>query len=103
MSVFIGDWLPLVLMALGILLVVRVHQHSLAGPSRGWRRFYLVLRLIVVLLLGLALMDMQARQTGDTRAVIVCLDRSRSIPPDLRDAAENYVRRSDAPSALSRS
>ena len=51
MDIYVSDYLPLLLGALGVLLVWRLHRNSLAGPSRGWRRIYLCLRIGVLLLL----------------------------------------------------
>lgn len=97
MDVYVADWwLPSILAVLGIAIVWRLHRRSLAGPTRGWRRFYFGLRVLVVLLLCAALADIQARRTGDERAVIAIVDKSRSVPTRLREAAEQWLRRQTA-------
>jgi uncharacterized membrane protein/Mg-chelatase subunit ChlD len=88
---FANPW-ALALIPVGLFIVWRLHRSSLAGPNRGWRRTYLFLRCLVVTLLSLALSDPQARREGDTRAVIAVVDRSRSMPADLREQAEQWLR-----------
>ncbi|MHC5018925.1 MAG: VWA domain-containing protein [Planctomycetota bacterium] len=92
MNFFISNWWALLLIPVGIFIAWRLHRSSFAGPNKGWRRTYLILRCLVVIFLALALSDPQARREGDTRAVIAVVDRSRSMPADLREQAEHWLR-----------
>ncbi|MCI0341012.1 MAG: VWA domain-containing protein, partial [Planctomycetales bacterium] len=92
MHLYPTDSLPLLLLAIGAVVTYLVARKSFAAASAGMRRFSLGVRLVVLALLALALMDIQARRTGDTRAVVVALDRSRSVPARLRDQAEAFAR-----------
>jgi uncharacterized membrane protein/Mg-chelatase subunit ChlD len=66
---------------------------SLAGLSGARRWTALVARSLVMTLLILCLAGLQWTQTSKSVSVVYVLDRSDSIPPDLKAAEEEFVRR----------
>ena len=65
---------------------------SLSGLGRYRRMFALLLRTAVVVLLVMALANVQLRRTMDKMTVIFLLDQSASIPLEQRQAMVDYVR-----------
>ena len=62
------------------------------GPWRRW--FALLLRTAVLVLIVLALADVQYQRRSDGLTVVYVLDQSLSVPPDQREAMVSYVRNS---------
>jgi len=67
------------------------HRRSLAGLAPHRARLALVLRLILGLLLVFALAGMQVTRPARKLAVLFVLDRSNSIPEELRQASLQFV------------
>jgi len=71
-----------------------IGYRSLSGLGQ-WRRLTaLALRSLVLLIIVLALADMQYQRRSDQMTVIYLLDQSLSIPVDQRQAMIEYVNRS---------
>ncbi len=83
-------WLLLLLV---IPVMAAISMRSLSGLDTHRRVLAVVLRSLVVLLLALALARIQFVKRNENVAVIFVLDRSRSIPEDLRFKAQDYVRK----------
>ncbi|HEY2827232.1 MAG TPA: VWA domain-containing protein [Pirellulales bacterium] len=81
-------WLAL-LAALPLLWWFSFRSISALGPVRRW--FVLALRTAVLVLLVLALAEMQMVRTSQRLAVIYVLDQSVSIPDQQRRAMADYV------------
>ena len=64
---------------------------SLASLGRYRRLFALALRTVVMLLIVLALANIQLLRSSKTMTVIFLLDQSASIPQDEREAMAKYV------------
>ncbi len=64
---------------------------SLSGLGRFRRVLALLLRNLIVVLLVIALADIQILRRSDRVTVIYLLDQSASIPPTQRDQMANYV------------
>ncbi len=84
------EWLWLLAV---IPLIVVVSRRSLAGLDRQRRIVAVALRSVVIALLALALARIEYVKRNDHVAVMFVLDKSRSIPEDLRLAAQAYVRK----------
>ena len=65
---------------------------SLSGLGKYRRMFALLLRTAVIVLLVMALANVQLRRTMDKMTVIFLLDQSASIPLEQRQAMVDYVR-----------
>jgi len=74
-------------------LVVAGSIRWLTALERPRRIAAIVLRVLVVIALAAALARVECVKRSDRVAVMFVMDRSRSIPDDLREAAQNYVRR----------
>jgi len=83
------EWLWLLLL---IPVIIAISVRSLRGLDRSRRIVAVVLRCLVVALLAIALARIESVKRNDHLAVMFVLDRSRSIPEDLREAAQSYVR-----------
>ncbi|GIW73628.1 MAG: VWA domain-containing protein [Phycisphaerales bacterium] len=81
-------WLLVVLVP----AVVWVGRRSLSGLAPGSRKVALVVRLLVVALLVSALARPSVRDRAEGVAVVVVVDRSRSVPPGMQDRAMSQVR-----------
>ena len=81
-------WL-LLLLALPVLWWYSFRSISALGPVRRW--FALALRTAVYVLLVLGLAEMQMVRTSQKLAVIYVLDQSVSIPEGQRRAMADYV------------
>lgn len=68
-------------------LVVVLGRRSLAGLDRTRRRLALTVRSLLIILVVLALAEVQWRDDKDVLEVALLLDRSKSIPEDLRAKA----------------
>ena len=89
---FDSPWYLLLLLVLPVLWVAS--YHSLSGLGR-WRRLTaLTLRTGVVVLLVLALAELQMVRRSDRITVIYLLDQSASIPVEQREAMREFVRES---------
>jgi uncharacterized membrane protein len=78
----------------GLALIPLVYlwaRRSLAGISGPRRVVSIVLRAIVVLLVVLAAAELRFLQRNDRLGVIFVLDRSESIPAELKRAAQDYT------------
>jgi uncharacterized membrane protein len=88
----IGFDKPWYLLLLGILPLLWLFSYrSLAGLGNVRRGFAIALRSIVLLLLVLALAEIQLLRTSEKVTVIYLLDQSESIPIDKREAMRDYV------------
>jgi len=85
------EWL-LLLLAVPVVVGVPLYVRSLAGLSGGRRWTALIVRSLVMTLLILCLAGLQWTQTSKAVSVVYVLDRSDSIPPDLKDAELEFVR-----------
>ncbi len=90
---FDNPWWPWLLAGLVAALVVMWTWsfHSLSGLGSRRRIFALLFRSVVMLLLVLALADMQLLRTNESLTVIYLLDQSASIPANQRQGMLNYV------------
>ena len=86
------EWL-LLLLAVPVVVGVPLWIRSLAGLSGGRRWTALITRSLVMTLLILCLAGLQWTQTSKSVSVVYVLDRSDSIPPDLKAAQMEFVRR----------
>src|SRR5262245_22904685 len=84
-------WLVLLLLAPAVYLLAR---RSLAGLPPVRRAFAVGLRTLVVVLLALAAAEFRWVKKNDRLAVIYAVDVSASIPPEHRQAALEFVKRS---------
>ncbi|MBP7937693.1 MAG: VWA domain-containing protein [Phycisphaerae bacterium] len=83
------EWLWLMA---AIPVITAISVRSLAGLDR-WRRILaVVMRSLVIIALAIALAEIQYVKRNDHVAVMFVLDRSKSIPDDRREAAQNYVK-----------
>src|SRR5688572_4125199 len=80
-------WLLLAIPAL-----IAISLRSLKGLEGNRKWAALVLRSLVIAALAIALARVQYVQRNDRIAVMFVMDRSRSIPDELRRAAESYIR-----------
>jgi len=87
------EWLWLLL---AIPVIVAVSVRSLAGLDLPRRIVAVTLRSAVILVLALALAGIEFVKVNDNVAVMFVLDKSRSIPDDLRIAAEDYIKKTVA-------
>ncbi len=71
-------------------------RHSRAGLEPGRKIASLVVRMLIVLLLVLALAEMQMVRETDRLAVIFCYDNSESVPADLKRSATEYLKQKTA-------
>ncbi len=85
------EWL-LLLLAVPVVVGLPLYVRSLAGLSGGRRWTALVTRSLVMALLILCLAGLQWTQTSKSISVVYLLDRSDSIPQDLKDAQVEFVR-----------
>ena len=83
------EWLWL-MAAIPVIAVISVR--SLAGLDRWRRVLAVVMRSLVIVTLAIALAEIQYVKRNDHVAVMFVLDRSKSIPDDRRQAAQNYVK-----------
>lgn len=91
---FDSPWYLLLLLLLPVIWVTS--YRSLAGLGR-WRRLWAIaFRSLVLLLLVLALADMQYQRKNDSMTVLYLLDQSMSIPEDHRRVMQEYVNESVA-------
>jgi uncharacterized membrane protein len=82
----------LTLLMLACLVVMWLYSYRrLAGLGTGRKWFALCLRTLVVLLLFLALAEVQFVRTSDKLTVLYLLDRSMSIPTESDKAEIDYV------------
>ncbi|MCH2183345.1 MAG: VWA domain-containing protein [Mariniblastus sp.] len=88
---FDRPWFLLLLLLVPVLWVLSFR--SLAGLGRWRRLFALLLRTSVLVVLVLALAQMQWRDRTDRLTVIYLLDQSQSIPAAKRDFMLEYVHR----------
>lgn len=92
LPVWFGFSSPWWLLLLGLLpLVWRLSRRSLAGLSGPRRSFAIAIRLIVLLLLICSLAEMRLLKRNDRLAVFFVVDRSESIPAELREASREYI------------
>ncbi len=82
-------WLWLLLT---IPVIVAISMRSLAGLDRYRRITAIVLRSLVIAALAIALARIEYVKRNRNVAVMFVLDRSRSIPDELRTAAQNYIK-----------
>ncbi len=83
------EWLWLLLV---IPVLVVISRRSLAGLERPRRILAVILRSLVIAALAVALARVEIVRRNDRVAVLFVLDRSRSIPDDLREASQQYIR-----------
>ncbi|NLX15183.1 MAG: VWA domain-containing protein [Phycisphaerales bacterium] len=83
-------WLWLLLV---IPVLATISTRSLSGLDPYRRALAVTLRSLVVVLLAIALAQIQFVKRNENIAVIFVLDRSRSIPEDLRFKTQEYVRK----------
>ena len=86
---FEQPWYLLLLLLIPVMWIWS--YHSLSGLGRFRRLMALVLRTVVLLLLVLALADVQVLRRSDRMTVIYLLDQSASIPARDRDEMASYV------------
>lgn len=82
-------WLLLLLL---IPVLAAVSARTLAGLDRPRRITAIVLRSLVIAALAVALARVQFVKRNDHVAVMFVLDRSKSIPDDLRLKAQEYIK-----------
>lgn len=88
---------PWYLLLLGVIPLIWLFSfQSLAGLGRFRRLLALGLRTVVVLLIVLALAEVQLLRTSQKVTVIYLLDQSESIPQSKREAMLDYVVKSVA-------
>ncbi len=83
------EWLWLLLV---IPVLVVISRRALAGLERPRRILAVILRSLVIAALAVALARVEIVRRNDRVAVLFVLDRSRSIPDDLREASQQYIR-----------
>ncbi len=83
------EWLWLLLL---IPVLAVISRRSLAGLERPRRILAVILRSLVIAALAVALARVEIVRRNDRVAVLFVLDRSRSIPDDLREASQQYIR-----------
>lgn len=82
-------WLPVLGAALAWVIWLAWRSDSSLG---GWRRpASLIVRMLVVLLIGLALSGLRLNLPVEALNVIFVLDRSESVPADQQEAAREFV------------
>lgn len=74
-------------------LLVVVSMRSLAGLDRARRVTALVMRSLVIAALALALARVQFVKRNKNVAVMFVLDRSASIPQDLHEKSQDFIRK----------
>ncbi len=74
-----------------VVLMWLLARRSLAGLGPIRSRLCMLTRAVVVLLLVLAMAGMHRVKKNDDLNVLYLLDQSRSVPPDLRAAAEAFI------------
>ncbi|HSW44299.1 MAG TPA: hypothetical protein VLM89_01880, partial [Phycisphaerae bacterium] len=84
------EWLWLLVV---IPAIAAISVRSLSGLEKPRRIVAVLLRSLVIVALSLALARIEYVKRSDRVAAIFVLDRSRSIPDKLREAAQNYIRR----------
>jgi Mg-chelatase subunit ChlD len=86
---------PYYLALVGLVPVVwLIGRRSLAGLGRWRRRVALVVRSLLVVLVALALAEIQLVRTSPKLAVMYVVDRSLSVPADKTPALVEYIQRS---------
>src|SRR4030042_2864389 len=86
------SFLVSLLVALALVAVLWWWSYPRLASLGRWRRiFALALRSIVLLLLILAIADVQWIRTSNRLTVIYLLDQSLSIPQERREAMIDYV------------
>lgn len=88
---FSHPWVLLALLALP--LIWGLARWSRSGLERGRSAFSTILRVVLYALVVLSLAGMRWVQRSDRAATIFLLDWSDSIPPDLKEQAESYVKK----------
>jgi uncharacterized membrane protein len=91
---FLTDWFdsPWYLLLLALLPLVWYVSHGSLSGLGTWRRWgAITLRSLVLVLLVLAIADMQYRQKSDRVMVLYLLDQSLSIPQSHREAMREFV------------
>ena len=83
------QWLWLLLT---IPVIIAVSVRSLAGLDRARRTTAVLLRCLLVAVLAAVLARIEIVKRNDHVAVMFVMDRSRSIPDDLRETSQQYVR-----------
>ena len=86
---FDSPWFLLLLALVPVLWVLSFRSLSGLGPIR--RLFALAFRTVVLVLIVLALAEIQFEQTSDKLTVIYLLDQSLSIPAAQREAMAEYA------------
>ncbi|MCH8922446.1 MAG: VWA domain-containing protein, partial [Planctomycetes bacterium] len=86
---FQSPWYLLVLLLIPALCVFSYRRLAVLGPVRRW--VVLGLRSLLVLLIALALADIQKVQRTERLAVIFLVDQSLSIPQQHRKTMRDYV------------
>ncbi len=86
---FDAPWFLLLLAALPLLWWFGAH--SLAGLGRVRRSIALAMRCAVLVLIILALAELQLVRTSEKLTVMYLLDQSASIPPHQRQEMTDYV------------
>lgn len=84
-------WL-LLLLTIPVIVLVALRTLRALNPRQRW--LAIVLRALVVIVFALVLARIHAVRTSDRLAVYFLIDRSRSIPDEVRLKVEDYVRRS---------
>jgi uncharacterized membrane protein len=82
------------LLLLAIPVIVLVSLRSLSGLDLPRRIVAIALRCLLILVFAMVLARVQRVMRTDQLAVFFLVDRSRSIPDDIRARVEEYVRRS---------
>jgi uncharacterized membrane protein len=92
-------WLLLALLILPAYLIAR---QSIGGLSALKTHVTFAIRAVVILLLAMALAKPTLLKKGEGLAVMVILDRSRSVPLDLQQRALDYLYNATAPGPTGR-
>lgn len=91
MGVTVQAWWYLLLAPWLLLLVFLVARRSLSGLEPGRRAIALTARSLVVLLLVVALAELDVTALAEPVDVVLAVDRSRSIPEDQAQVAERVA------------